>query len=168
MKNASEYAKRLKKLITHLRKTVEVPKEHDLLPPLEQLVISYMNWETTRKQGETAYNRLMKAVIDYNDLRVSSPEEIVEILGSKYARSSERAYRLRLTLQDIYVREHRMDLSSLLTLTCMEREISCGFPAGNQSCKCLNHKTCSFWKVSVYYCYIPWYTYLFNTFLPSP
>lgn len=116
MKNASEYAKRLKKLIAHLRKVVELPSDYDQLPPLDQLITSFLTFDTTRKQAETAYARLNNHFIDLNDMRVSSVEEIAEVIGDRYTKSEERACRIRMSLQEVYLREHRMELSNLIPM----------------------------------------------------
>lgn len=116
MKNATEYAKQLKKLMTHLRKVVEVPAEYDAMPAVDQMIHAFLTWETTRRQGDIAFNRILKGVIDFNDLRVTDPQQIVEMMGDRFSRAAERAYRLRLALQDIYLREHRVDLSHLASM----------------------------------------------------
>ncbi|MBI1369771.1 MAG: hypothetical protein GC162_14085 [Planctomycetes bacterium] len=115
MKNASDYAKHLSKLISYLHKSAserEVPER----PPLEQLVHSFLCWESSHNQADQAFVKLMREVVDFNDLRVTDPAQIVAIIGSSYSRAEERAYRLSRALHAIYRKEHAMDLSRVKEL----------------------------------------------------
>lgn len=110
MKNATEHAKKLKSLIGKHKSAKPV---EEMTGPLEQLAYSFLLWETTRKQADTAFNKLNKSIVDYNDLRVSDPAEIVEAIGKRYSRAEERAIRLRDALHSIYVNEHAVTLDHL-------------------------------------------------------
>jgi len=110
LKNASEHAKTLRKLISQ-HKPAKPPEDH--ADPLDQLVYSFLLWETTRKQADAAFDKLNKAIVDYNDLRVSDPAEIVEAIGKRYSRAEDRAIRLQAALNAIYVNEHAVTLAPL-------------------------------------------------------
>ncbi len=112
MKNASVYAKRLASLLRTLKGAVDAP-EYEPTPPVEQLIRAFLQWETTSRQAEPAYNRLMRHMVDHNDLRVSDPQDIADALGDRYSRTEERAVRLRLVLRDVYDREHAVSLERL-------------------------------------------------------
>jgi endonuclease III len=111
LKNAGD-AQRLKQLLKQLERQVSVPETPER-GPVEALVYAFLVWESSRRQADQAFPRLMKAVVDLNDLRVSDPAEVTEILGSKYPLAEDRAYRLKQALNSIYVREHAVDLSGL-------------------------------------------------------
>ena len=115
MKNATEHAKHLKELLDQLRGQVS-PPEPDELEPLHQMVHAFLVWEASRNQAEQAYARLMKETVDLNDLRITDPEEVVDLIGGKYSRADERAHRLHRALHAVYRREHAMDLSSLRSM----------------------------------------------------
>lgn len=110
MKNASEHAKTLRKLIDR-HKPAKPPEDH--ADPLDQLIYSFLLWETTRKQADAAFNKLNKAIVDYNELRVSDPAEIVDAIGKRYSRAEERAIRLQAALNAIYVNEYAVTLAPL-------------------------------------------------------
>lgn len=82
-------------------------------PVLHQLVYSFLLWEATPAQAATALNKLLGAVVDYNELRICLADELSSIIGERYPMSLERAERLRACLNDVYVREHAVRLSEL-------------------------------------------------------
>lgn len=112
MKNATAYAGTLKQLLNKI--APQVPR-HEPPPrsPVEHMVYAFLTWECTQNQADQAYSRLMRHVVDLNDLRVSDPREIAAVIGDKYERALERAMRLKTSLTTIYKREHAMDLSAL-------------------------------------------------------
>lgn len=111
MKNATAYAKKLRGLLR--RTKVDVPVESRHTDPLDQLVYAFLLWETTHRQADQAYNRLMKHVVDHNDLRVSDPADIALAIGPRYSRIDERAVRMRDALHGVYLANHAMTLEPL-------------------------------------------------------
>ncbi|MFW6059081.1 MAG: hypothetical protein ACODAQ_02800 [Phycisphaeraceae bacterium] len=111
-KQDTSQGKKLAALLKKLAKAhaVEEPPPRD---PTLQLVVSFLQWEATRKQAEQAIGRLMEHMVDVNDLRVSFEQEILELLGEDYPRASERVARMREALNDIYVREHTIEMRSI-------------------------------------------------------
>lgn len=106
--NPKKLASLLKKL-----KTKNDPKEHVAADPVTQLVLSFLNWETTRRQAEQAFDRLMAAMVDINELRISFEPEIIEIIGEDYPLAAQRVMRMREALNEIYVREHDVKMTSI-------------------------------------------------------
>lgn len=116
MKNAPEHAKRLSQLLSRLDQQV-APAEPDELDPLRQMIHAFLVWEASRNQADQAYARLMRETVDLNDLRVSDPHEVAEVIGKRYALAEERCYRLHRALHDVYRREHAVDLARLRDVT---------------------------------------------------
>ena len=83
------------------------------LDPIGQIVLGFLQWESTTKAAQAAYDRLMAAMVDHNDLRVSHPQEIVAAIGVKYPMAKERAEHLLAALQGVYLREHAVTLERL-------------------------------------------------------
>lgn len=111
MKNATESAKKLKSLLAGIKP--EPTGETAPREPLEQLVYAFLLYDTTRRQADQAYPRLMKAVVDINDLRVSDPADIVLAIGERYSRAVERATAIKYALHSIYLKEHDCTLEHL-------------------------------------------------------
>ncbi len=112
MKNQTAYVKKMTALLKRVRQEykVEAPPPRD---PVTQMVVAFLEWNATPNAAREAYQRITAVLVDNNDLRVSHPHEVVELLGGKYARGPERAARLHEALQEIFVREHGMALEEL-------------------------------------------------------
>lgn len=120
----SDPAKRFAALIKRLKSEFETPQETAgaVAPPpattadsvLDQMVYSFLLWETTTTHATTAHKRLREAFVDLNEVRVCFPEEISAAVGERFPKSRERASRLRAVLNDIYRREHGLTLARLI------------------------------------------------------
>ena len=113
MKNASDHAKRLNNLFKELRKRVEVDSTKPDRDAVQQVIHGFLTWEASHAQADQAQSRMMKSMVDVNDLRVTDPRELVQMLGPRYPRVEERASRLLRTLHAIYLREHVVSLARL-------------------------------------------------------
>ncbi|MEN0020219.1 MAG: hypothetical protein AAF747_04990 [Planctomycetota bacterium] len=116
----TDHAAAFDKLLTKIRSGIEpLAPDHagepiiDADPALHQLIFSFMLWNTTLTNAESAVRRLSEAVVDGNELRICMPDELAAMFGSRYPAAEERATRLKLTLHEIYNREHELTLASL-------------------------------------------------------
>ena len=105
----------LKKFSTLYRKLrskykPEEPPERD---PVTQLVVSFLQWESTRRSAERAFTGIMAEMVDINELRVSHEREIIAIIGDSYPLAEERIARMRESLNEIYLREHAVAMQSI-------------------------------------------------------
>ncbi|MHC4984752.1 MAG: hypothetical protein ACYTFO_01215 [Planctomycetota bacterium] len=107
MKDAKKYEKKIKKLLTGL-KTVRVRKAAD--DPIRLLVLSVIEADAPRQQAAKAMAILDKEFVDFNELRVAQPRELVEILGKNYPRARARALELTEALNGIYRRASDVSL----------------------------------------------------------
>ncbi len=82
-------------------------------PLLNELVVSMLLWESSIDHATKACERVLDSLVDLNELRVCTSEELASILGSRMPRSLERAQRLRLVLNGIYERHNELSLASL-------------------------------------------------------
>ncbi len=94
-----------------------VPALEGIEPVLAELIFSFMLWETTPKQAAIGTTKLIGSFIDLNELRISLPDELAAILGNRYARAGERALRLRMALNQVFLLEHEMSLARLRELS---------------------------------------------------
>jgi len=78
-----------------------------------RLVFSFLLWNASTAQAVRGLTRLEKVFVDINDLRIAMIDEIVETLGPRYPLVQERAMRLRAALNDVFRREHSVDLEHL-------------------------------------------------------
>lgn len=110
MKNSTEYAKKFK---TFCQKLPATTAEAHVDGPVAEVIYSQMLWNATSKQADSAYRKLMRACIDWNDLRMNMPRETIEMIGVSYPQAEDRSRRLRAILRGIYLREHDVKLTTL-------------------------------------------------------
>ena len=116
MKSGVADAKYLTKLLKKIGKRDSVPaaggfgSDDD---PIAVLVFSFLLWEATTKQALEGMKKLTAATVDFNELRVCLPNEVAALLGTRYPLALERAQRLKLTLQSIYLDQHAVSLDHL-------------------------------------------------------
>lgn len=112
VKNDPAYTKKLTAWLKQIRQQYK-SDPWPATDPLTRMVLGFLQWNATRKQADLAFGRLMHALVDINDLRVSHPQEIIGLLGERYPRVHERAARLHDVLQMVFEREHAVSLQSL-------------------------------------------------------
>ena len=107
------------KNLTILLKNLPVP-EPPAFPeaddPVAVMIQSFLLWETTTEKALAAYQKILDRIVDFNDLRVCMPHEIMEMIGMRYPRAQDRCERLRAALRDVYLREHAVNLDSLKSM----------------------------------------------------
>jgi endonuclease III len=112
VKDARRSATNFTRLLKKIGKSpATAPAETD--DAVTVLVKSFLLWDATTGKATAAYKRLMERVVDFNDLRVSMPHEILECIGPRYPRALERCQRLRAALRHTYKREHAVSLERL-------------------------------------------------------
>ncbi len=93
--------------------------DHHILSPdelISELVFSMLVWESSIEHALRAVECIHDQLIDLNELRVCTPEELVAIFPSRYPRSLERCRRLIRILNTIFNRENRLSLAHLREL----------------------------------------------------
>ncbi len=112
MKNQTTFARKFGTLYRKVKALHggDPPVEYE---PVTQLVLSFLQWNATSKQADLAYDRLMGGLVDFNDLRVSHPTELIALIGERYPNVEERVLRLLETLHEVYVREYAVKLEHL-------------------------------------------------------
>lgn len=109
---ASERQAILTKLVTVLKKRYGKHAPDDGQPIFETLLLSALLEESTTEQAELAFQDLLKAFHDLNEIRVSSISEIEHALR-RLAKPDWRALRIRDALQTVFEAHYRFDLEHL-------------------------------------------------------
>jgi len=113
MRSGTLYAKKLKKIRSSMRKGAADRSPQEPTDPVEQLVLAVLSEETTMERARKAHKRLMDQMIDYNELRVSGPAEISEMITGIIPRNVQRGKALVRVLNAVYQREYSVTLDSL-------------------------------------------------------
>lgn len=113
MKNSKKYSPKVTKLFNSLkRKSTKqsMPKYGD---PIEAVVYALVTESISEAMGGRLYRRMMKHFVDFNDLRVSRREEILDVLGDTSEAFEKSAAALTRTLNTIFEKTNRMELEGL-------------------------------------------------------
>ncbi|MCH2134530.1 MAG: hypothetical protein MK116_12360 [Phycisphaerales bacterium] len=111
MKNSAKHATKFKSVLKRLKSSEPVlPAQGD---PVTMLAFAFCAWESTTTKALESCQKLRKALVDWNELRVCKPSEIAEMAGFNDPLRLERAERLRTSLHSVYLREHETSLESL-------------------------------------------------------
>ncbi|MEZ5939801.1 MAG: hypothetical protein R3C18_00320 [Planctomycetaceae bacterium] len=114
----------IKKLTIELKKRYKggLPKSN--LSVIETLIYATLLEDASHEDAEAAFQRLFDHFFDLNEIRVSSVEEIKQVLGDLKA-ADWKAFRLREALQDIFEKHFAFDMEGLKrkTLEAAQKEL---------------------------------------------
>ncbi len=113
MKNAKQYEKKIKKLLTGMDKGKIKPKDVD--DPIGILVGAVLSSDATRAQAKKALAALDNEFVDYNELRGSPPRDMIAILAKDYPHPEDRGTQLSQSLNNIFA------LACKLSIEYMEK-----------------------------------------------
>jgi len=116
MKNATKHADTLHLLLKKLTK--EYPsKPRQAMEPLRALVRAAMSYDVSEAKADEAMRAIEKEFVDLNELRVATDLEIHELLGVRYPAIERRVAMITQALNNIFEREHTMNLERLKTVS---------------------------------------------------
>ncbi len=112
MKNGTLYAKKIKQAYNKFRgtRTSEPP---EMRPPVEQLILAVLSQEASLDRAEKAFSQILDDMVDYNELRVSTPAEVSSSIGKFIPKSVQRAKTLLTVLNAVYQLEYTITLDHL-------------------------------------------------------
>ncbi|CAN5500624.1 hypothetical protein BH09PLA1_BH09PLA1_22880 [soil metagenome] len=116
MKNATKYAEVLKsvarKVVREYKPEAKQPRE-----PLPALVRAAMSYDVPDGKAEDAMKAIEKEFVDLNEFRVATELEVQELLGQRYPEIETRVTMITAALNNIFEREHTMNLERLKTIS---------------------------------------------------
>lgn len=115
MSTTIDHAKSISSFFKRLP-AIDVPEDVGPLEPTNELVFSFLLWESTTQRARSAMQRFASAFVDLNELRAARIEDVSEVLGKTYPRGEERAMRLKASLHDIFGKEHEVSLAKAASL----------------------------------------------------
>jgi len=99
-------------LFSTLKKHYGEPGQPPERPILEQMVYALLREGCTRTDADKAFDCLLKTFFDWNEVRVSSPHEVEEVLTG-LPHPSAKAQRLIALLQEVFESTFTYDLEGL-------------------------------------------------------
>lgn len=113
MKNSKEYSEKFNQYLSVVKKTPVAAKRPQFADPLEALIFGLIGEFTTEANAQRIYKRICSHFVDFNDLRVSRPEEILDVMDDSSPAAQQAAVRMTRVLHQVYDRYDRMSLSTL-------------------------------------------------------
>jgi endonuclease III len=102
MHNFADKVKRLEKVRVALRRRYGQPPPVAITHPVEHAMRTILSEEATSEQVEQAMGRIRRHFVDLNDLRVSRPREIRDVLGPNFPRSGQKARVMPRILDQVF------------------------------------------------------------------
>ncbi len=102
MKNAKQYGKKIKKLLTGIDKSQTIIETDD--DPIGVLVGAVLSSDATQAQAKKALELLDEEFVDYNELRGSPPQDMIAILDNDFSNPVGRGEQLSKALGNIFNR----------------------------------------------------------------
>jgi endonuclease III len=100
-------------VFTALAKQAKDADDYPGRPVLEQFIYAICREGTTRAQADLAFQALQSRFFDWNEIRVSGPEEITEVLEGFAPEPEKRAQRIIDFLQEVFETTFAFDLEAL-------------------------------------------------------
>lgn len=116
MKNSKEYATRLQKLYRTLKRAHPKVETVTHADPIDALICGIVSEHASESATRRAMKGFRGTFVDWNDLRVSRAEEIVEVLQEDSGASRMAASALTTTLRAVFDEYHSLSLESLKKL----------------------------------------------------
>jgi endonuclease III len=113
MKDSKEYSKKVHKLYRSLKRRYTGIKKTVYDEPVEALVYATISEKLSEKAAQSAIKRFANYFIDFNDLRVSRTEEIIEALGTDTPATRNIASALGLALRSVFSKYNSVSLMGL-------------------------------------------------------
>ncbi len=122
MKRSNEYARAIRKFHQTLLRRYGKPRIPPVREPIDELMYAVLTRWAPEGRAMAAVERLRKASIDLNDLRVTPVVELTAALGDDFPRARETAEALYRVLNGVFNRRYTLDLSFLKSMGKRDRE----------------------------------------------
>ncbi|UCF00270.1 MAG: hypothetical protein JSV82_04155 [Planctomycetota bacterium] len=113
MKDSREYSKEVKKLYRSLKRKYPKVQRPVYDEPVDSLVYAIIGAELSESATQSAIKRFSDYFVDWNDLRVSRVEEIVEVLRTDTAVTRDIASALTAALRAVFNKYETVSLKAL-------------------------------------------------------
>jgi endonuclease III len=113
MKNSKDYSKKIKRLYRSLSRKYPKVQKVDYEEVLDAIVYAIISAELSEKATNSAIKQFSDYFVDWNDLRVSRVEEIIEALGEDTPVMRDIASTIRRILQGVFDEYHKVSLEAL-------------------------------------------------------
>lgn len=104
----TDKVKRLERVRLALKRRFGEPPRAPVTHPVEHALRAILAEEATADEAEQALERLRRHFVDMNDLRVSRPREVREVLGAAFPKSGHKARVIPRLLDQVFKQHNSM------------------------------------------------------------
>ena len=113
MKNNKEYSPKIKSLYRSLKREYSRPEKVVYDEPLEALIYGIISENVSESAAQSAIKSIASNFVNFNDLRVSLEEEIVEMLGRDTPEIRDTVFVLKEVLGNLFRKYDKVSLEAL-------------------------------------------------------
>ncbi|MGA1980627.1 MAG: hypothetical protein ABSG99_08740 [Sedimentisphaerales bacterium] len=113
MKDSKEYSEKIHKLYRSLKHKYPGVQKAIYEEPVDALVYAIISAELSEAESQSAIKRFSDYFVDWNDLRISRAEEIVEALGADTSGTRNTASALTAALRSVFSKYNMVSLKAL-------------------------------------------------------
>ncbi len=113
MKNSKEYSQKVHKLYRSLKHKYPKPQKVIYDEPVDALVYAIVSENINGTAAQSAIKRFADYFVDWNDLRVSRAEEVVELLKEDTPVTRDIAWALTTALRAVFDKYHIVSMEPL-------------------------------------------------------
>jgi endonuclease III len=117
MKDSKEYSKKVRNLYRSLKRKYPAVQKVVYDEPVDALVYAIISAGLNESAAQSAIKRLADYFVDWNDLRISRVEEIVEVLGPEPTAAKDIASALTAVLRTIFSKYNMVSLKALYKIS---------------------------------------------------
>ena len=114
MKDAKSYEKKVKKLLSDMKKPKAAPGKAD---PVEMLVLASLEENASPVLAGRAMAIFTKEFVDLNELRVAQPKELVELMDKNYPHARQTAEQIAHGLRKVFYDVNDLSMAHMATMT---------------------------------------------------
>jgi endonuclease III len=111
--NASQFEARLKELVGRLQSEFGEPKDVTTGDVVEEILLGVFGRDTTEAKAREALARLRSGMVDYNEMRVAAPVDVIEELGLSFPGVKAKALDMVRVLSTMYEQIETLDLAEM-------------------------------------------------------
>jgi len=117
------HPKGAKAVLSRLKRLYGAPaKQSAEVEPVERIVLAILADNESSSKAQTVLRKLKGYYVDFNELRVSRPNELAGHMGSTFAQPLPKAKRILAVLKGIFDRENSFDFGFLKSKSKQELE----------------------------------------------
>jgi endonuclease III len=121
MKSSAAYAEKIKKLYAQQKRVKQPAEWPEAESLIEHLMLAVLSDGVNQTKARTALSQLLAATVDLNDLRVSTPQALADLIESVIPNGLPRTSALVRVLNAVFEHENEVSIDRVKTFNKKDR-----------------------------------------------